>query len=273
MNFSETRTPELTKKCQVRAFKVNTDSTDVLFDQITANDKFKEGAILVINKEKRLKLKNFSTKNGCHYFYFSLYNPKEQVSITPANTSEKDLIEIENLDNLHAFMVIKGNKIASLMQISANWCETKIANIFELFGIKIIPSAILRKDVITKIKNDGFRALHVNVSVDESDFVNPPTFFQSLTKKEPAIKKKGVKGHLTINARGNSELAQSIETNTAIWVDELDSDFYLETKKGEKIKGDDLKVVKTYFTVPYGSKSISAKYAKEILEDFVVKEL
>ncbi len=273
MNFSDSKTDGLTKKCQVRAFKVNTDNTDILFDQIAKNNAFKIDSVIIINNEKHLKLKSFSTNNGCHYLHFSLYNPKEQVSITPSQVAGKDLLEIENLDNLHAFLIVKDNRIASLMQISTNWCETKIAKIFERFNLKIAPSAILKKDVIEKIRKDGFRALHVNVSVDESDFVKPPSFFTSMMKKEPAVKKKGISGHLTIDARGNSEIANSIESNTAIWVGDLDSDFYLETKKGETIKGDDLKVVKTYFTVPYGSKSISAKYAKEILEDFVEKEL
>lgn len=273
MSFSDKKTPELTKKCQVRAFKVNTDSTEVLFDQISANTDIKKNAVIVISKEKHLKLKNYHTENGCHYLHFSLFNPKAQVSITPKVTNDKDLVEIENMDNLHAFFIIKENKIASLMQISANHPESKIAKIFEQFSLKLTPTAILRKDVIAKIKNDGFRALHVNVSVDESDFVTPPTFLQSLIQKEPAIKKKGISGHLTIDARGNSELAQSIETNTSIWIDDLDADFYLVTKKGDKIIGDDLKVTKTYYTVPYGSKSISAKYAKEILDDFVAKEL
>lgn len=273
MNFSEARTPELTKKCQVRAFKVNTDNTDILYDQISGNAKFVTGSTIAISKEKHLKLKDFSTESGYHYLHFSLYNPKEQVSITPTIVTANDLIEIENMDNLHAFIIVKGNEIFSLMQISTNWCETKIAKIFEQFGIKITPSAILRKDVINRIKSDGFRALHINVSVDESDFVKPPSFIKSLIQKEPAIRQKGITGHLTIDARGNSVLAESIEENTSIWIDDLDSDFYLETKKGETIKGDDLKVVKTYFTVPYGSKSISAKYAKQILENFVAKEL
>lgn len=273
MNFSDVKKDGLTKKCQVRAFKVNTDNTDVLFDQITKSAKFKTNSVVKISTERHLKLKEFVTNNGCHYIHFTVYNPKEQVSITPSLAANKDLLEVENLDNLHAFFLIKDNRIASLMQISTNWCESKIANFFEQFGIKIIPSAILKKDVVARIKKDGFRALHVNVSVDESDFVNAPGFLKSLVKKEPAVKKKGISGHLTIDARGNSELASSIETNTAIWVGDLDSDFYLETKKGENIKGDDLKVVRTYYTVPYGSKSIAAKYAKEILEDFAGKEL
>lgn len=273
MNFSETKKDELTKKCLARAFKVNTDNTSVLSVQISNNSNFKKGTVIVVNARKHIKLKEFSTNNGIHFLYFSIYNPKEQVSITPTKENSKDLVEIENMDNLHAFMIIKENKIATIMQISTNWCETKIAHIFEQFGIMITPSAILRKDVIAKIQNDGFRALHVNVNVEESDFVTPPGFLQSLIKKEPTLKTKGVTGHLTIDAKGNSTLAQSIETNTALWVDELDADFYLETKKRELIKGDDLKVVKTYFTLPYGAKSIFVKYAKEILEDFVEKEL
>ncbi|EOW6736299.1 hypothetical protein ACOZ0S_003847 [Cronobacter dublinensis] len=273
MNFSQTKQDGLTKKCQVRAFKVNTSTTDILFDQINSNHKFKADTVIKISTDKHLKLKEFSTNNNCHYLHFSLYNPKEQVSITPALAASQDLLDIENLDNLHAFLMIKDNRIASLMQISTNWCETKIASIFQQFGITITPSAILKKDVIQRIKNDGFKALHVNISVDESDFVKPPTIIESVFKKEPAIKAKGISGHLTIDARGNSELAQSVENNTSVWVDDLNSDFYLETKKGETIKGDDLKVVKTYYTVPYGSKSINAKYAKEILEDFVSKEL
>ena len=48
---------------------------------------------------------------------------------------------------------------------------------------------------------------------------------------------------------------------------------YIETKKGEKITSDDIKLTKVYYTVPYGSKSINSKYAKEILEDFAQKEL
>lgn len=273
MNFSNSKKDGHTKKCQVRAFKVNTDTTDILFDQISQSTKFIVNSVVKVNNEKHVKLKEFSTKNNCHYLHFSTYNPKEQVSITPALAAAKDLVEIENMDSLHAFLIIKDNRIASLMQISTNWCEVKIANLLEQFGIKVTPSAILKKDVISRIKNDGFRALHVNIAVDESDFVKTPGFFSSIIQNEPAVKAKGITGHLTIDARGNSELAKSIEGNTTVWVDDLDSDFYLETKKGEKIKGDDLKALRTYYTVPYGSKSINAKYAKEILEDFVAKEL
>ncbi|GKX58361.1 hypothetical protein [Leminorella grimontii] len=273
MNFSEIKKDNLTKKCHVRAFKVNSDNTNVLYNQIEKSGKFKPGVVIKINDKEHLKLKDFTTKDGCHYLYLSIYNPKDQVSITPSTPNKKDLLDIDNLDNLHAFMIVKENSIISLMLISTNWSESKLAKIFAQFDINIKPAAILRKTVIQRIKTDGFRALHVNMVVDESDFVKAPGFFQSLINKEPTVKEKGIVGHLTIDASGNSEIANSIEQNTAIWVDDLDSDFYLETKKGEKIKGDDLRLTKEYFTVPYGSKSISSKYAKEMLEHFVANEL
>lgn len=273
MNFSESKKDGNTKKCLVRAFKVNTSSNDVLFNQISNSTKFIPDTVIKISKDKHLKLKEFSTTNNCHYLHFALYNPKEQVSITPSTKNKSDLLDVENLDNLHAFLLVKNNDIASLMQISTNWCENKIATIFEQFGITITPTPILEKTVVAKIKEQKLRALHLDLAVDESDFVTTPKFLESIFKKEPKTKTKGITGHLKIDAAGNLELAQSIETDPSKWVSELTSDFYIETKKGEKIYGDDMKLTKTYYTVPYGSKSINAKYAKEILEDFAAKEL
>jgi len=273
MNFSYSKQDGLTKKCLVRAFKVNTTSTDVLYQQIINSKKFKVDSVIRISPTKHLKLKNIKTANNCHYLHFALYNPKAQVSITPPVKKAKDLLDVENLDDLHAFLLIKGNQIASLMQISTNWCEVKIATIFEQFGIKIKPTAILKKNVIQKIKEDKLKALHININVDESDFVKAPGIIESIFQKEPKTKASGISGHLTIDAKGNAALAQSIEADPSKWVQDLDSDFYVETKKGDKFTSEDLKITKAYYTVPYGSKSINAKYAKEILEDFVAKEL
>lgn len=273
MNFSSSKKDGLTKKCLVRAFKVNTASTDIFFDQIAKSAKFKVDTVIKINTEKHLMLKAFETNNNCHYLHLALYNPKAQVSITPLKKAASDLLDVENLDDLHAFIIVKGNQIASLMQISTNWSEVKIASIFKQFGIQITPSAILQKNVIQRIKDDKLKALHINIAVEESDFVKTPGLIESIFSKEPKVRAKGISGHLTIDARGNAELAKSIENDPADWIDDLDSDFYIETKKGDKFYSDDLKLTKTYFTVPYGSKSINAKYAKEILEDFVAKEL
>ncbi|MGZ9927954.1 hypothetical protein ACXYTC_23410, partial [Escherichia coli] len=84
--------------------------------------------------------------------------------------------------------------------ISTNWCEVKIAKIFNQFGISITPTAILKNNVIQKIKEDKLKALHLNIDVDESDFVQAPSVLESIFKKEPTIRAKGISGHLTIDA-------------------------------------------------------------------------
>ena len=273
MNFSDTKQNNLTKKCLVRAFNVNLDGKNVLFQQISSNTKLVKGSVIPLTSNKHLKLKEFDTKGNTHYLHFSIYNPKEEVSITPNKPNSKDLLDIENYDNLHAFLMIRNNQIASLLQISTNWSEVKIANIFKAYGIDITPSAILKKHMIQKLKNDGLRAVHVNFNVHESDFVNKPGFIKSLVKKEPKLKQTGISGHLTIDAKGNPAVAASIESNPSPWVSELNNDFYFETKKGERITSDDLKLTKTYYTLPYGSQTISSKYANEILYHFVTNEL
>ncbi|EMF0788807.1 hypothetical protein ACY2PK_001099 [Klebsiella aerogenes] len=273
MNFSYKKQDGHTKKCLVRGFKVNTSSTDILYNQIAKSQAFKVNSVIKISTDKHLILKAFETNNNCHYLHLALFNPKAQVSITPLKKMTSDLLDVENLDDLHAFLMVKDNRIASLMQISTNWCEVKIAKMLNQFGISVTPTPILKNNVIQKIKEDKLKALHLNIDVDESDFVKAPGLIESIFKKEPTVGAKGISGHLTIDAKGNAELAQSIENNPATWVSDLDQDFYIETKKGEKFYSDDMKVTKTYFTVPYGSKSINAKYAKEILEDFVAKEL
>lgn len=136
MNFSDSKKDGNTKKCLVRAFKVNTSSKNILFDQISNSKKFVPNTIIKISKDKHLKLKSFSTTTNYHYLHFALYNPKEQVSITPSNNKTKDLLDVENLDNLHAFLLVKNNKIASLMQISTNWCEKKLLLFLSNLGLK-----------------------------------------------------------------------------------------------------------------------------------------
>lgn len=113
----------------------------------------------------------------------------------------------------------------------------------------------------------------MNFNVHESDFVNKPSFLSVFVKKEPKLKQTGISGHFTIDAIGNPAVAASIENNPTPWISDLNSDFYFETKKGEKITSDDMKLTKIYYTLPYGSQTISSKYAHEILEHFVTNEL
>ncbi|WP_145501640.1 hypothetical protein [Yersinia similis] len=273
MNFADSKQDNLSKKCLVRAFKVNQDVKKILLKDVNESKNFVSGKIIIISAEKHIKIRDLIKHADRTYVHFSVYNPKEKVSISPAAIADKDLIDVENYDNVHMFLSIKGNNIVAIFQISTNWPENKLKLVFEKFGIQITPTAILRSSIIETIKKEGFKSLHVEVSVHETDFNKKPSFIKSLIKTEPKLKEQGISGHLEINHRGNSALAHSIENNPAKWVEELDNEFYIETKKGTKITGDDLKLTKPYFTVPYGSKTISSKYAKEIIDSFIDNEL
>lgn len=272
MNFSRKKQDNLNRKVLVRAFKVNSNNTNVLFDQISSSNAFGAGVIIKESATKHIKLRDFTSTPDTHYMYFTSYNPKEKVSVSPTNPAHDDLFEVENHDNLHAFYMIKGNKIASLMLISTNWPEVKTSNLFRSFGIDIVPTTILQQNTVAKLQSDGLKAIHVNMDVMGTDFVKQPGFFQSILQNEPNVQQTGISGHLTIDHRGNPGLAKSIENDPAPWIDDLDSDFWFETKKNEKITGDSLRLTQVYYTVPYGAKSILSKYAEEILTDFVKAE-
>lgn len=272
MNFSKQKQDNLTRKVLVRAFKVNPNNTNVLFDQIAKSKAFGAGAIIKESATNHIKLREFKTFADTHYLYFTKYNPKEKISVSPTNPALEDLFEVENHDNLHAFYMVKGNKIASLMLISTNWPEVKTSGLFKSFGIDIIPTTILQQNTVARLQSDGLRAIHVNLNVMSTDFAKQPGFFQSILQNEPAVQQTGISGHLTIDHRGNPGLAKSIENDPSPWMTELDSDFWFETKKNEKITGDSLRLTQVYYTVPYGSKSILSRYAEEILKDFVNSE-
>ncbi|CZU16986.1 hypothetical protein VXI92_002813 [Enterobacter hormaechei] len=272
MNFSKQKQANLTRKVTVRAFKVNSNNNNNLYKQIAASKSLAAGTIIQYSATKHIKCKELKTINNTHFIHFTSYNPNEQVSVSPINPKDKDLFPVKNHDNLHAFYMIKGNKIASLMLISTNWPEVKTSKLFGHFKIDIIPTCILRQDTVAKLQSDGLKAVHVNLEVMSSDFNKQPGFLKSLIQNEPAVKQTGISGHLTIDHKGNPQLAKSIENNPTPWISDLDSDFYFETKKSEKITSDSLRLTQVYYTIPYGAKSILSKYAEEILSDFVKNE-
>ena len=272
MNFSKTKQGNLTRKVLVRGFKVNSNNTKILFDQISSSSSIGAGVIIQESTTCHIKLRAFSSTADTHYLYFTKYNPKEKVSVSPTNPNHDDLFEVENHDNLHAFFMVKGNKIASLMLISSNWPEIKISKLFGNFGIDVIPTAILQQNTVNRLKTDGLRQIHVNLSVMEKKKKKKPGFLASIIQNEPQVQQTGISGHLTIDHRGNPALARSIENNPTPWLSDLDDDFFFETKKGEKITSDNLRLTEVYYTVPYGAKSILSKYAEEILTDFVNTE-
>lgn len=273
MNFSHTKKDGHTKKIVVRAFEANHGNKIDLAHQIFLSTNFAKNKIHVVSADKHIKIRDISKNAIDSYIYFSIYNPKESVSTSPLTAGISDLIDVENYDNLHVFVKVKKNTIAAIFQISTNWPEVKLALLFKSFGITITPTTVLDKKVVDALRSEGFRSLHVNIDVHPSDFKKTPSFITSMIKNEPKVGQVAISGHLEINAKENATIATSIEKHPSQWIQDLDSDFYIETKKGRKITGDDIKLNRTYFTNPYGSKTIVHQNAEGILDYFISNAL
>ncbi|MBD8163294.1 hypothetical protein [Erwinia persicina] len=273
MNFADSKRDNLTKKIVVRAFEANHGNANDLALQIFNNGNFINDKIVIVTNEKHIKIRDISKSQTEAYVYFSIYNPKESVSISPNAVGVDDLVDVENYDNVHVFLKVKNDKMIAIFQISTNWPENKLMLIFEKFGIKITPSTVLDTKIVDALRSEGFKSLHVNINVHASDFNKKPSFIDSLIKNEPRVGNQLISGHLEITGKGNSTIASSIEQQPQKWIDDLDPDFYIETKKGRKITGDDIKLNRVYFTVPYGSKTIHSKYAIEIIDHFILNAL
>lgn len=273
MNFSLTKKDGFTKKIVVRAFEANHGNKSDLAKQIFSSANFSKNKIHVISPNKHIKIREISKAAGASYIYFSIYNPKESVSTTPLTAGKKDLVDVENYDNLHVFVKVQKNTISAIFQISTNWPEVKLALLFKSFGINITPTTVLDKKIVDTLRNEGFRSLHVNIDVHPGDFKKQPSYIASILRNEPKVGQMAISGHLEINAKENVTIATSIEKHPSKWIKDLDSDFYIETKKGSKITGDDIKLNRTYFATPYGSKTIVHQNAEEILDYFIANAL
>ncbi|EPL3975170.1 MULTISPECIES: hypothetical protein [Serratia] len=269
MNFRESKEGNYTKKSIVRAFEVNHTSKNKLFDQLKSNSKFKVNADFSISGTKKIRIREITyTSNEC-FCHVTVYNPKESVSITPKiQNNTGDLIDVDNYDTCHYFMLINKNYIRVILQISFTWPENKLHLFFEQLGIYVTPTPVLDSQVVSSLQDEGFKALHINTVIHSSKTTTKDSFFTRIANKVPKVGNKGVYGNIRIAGNGNPEIANSIEQTPQIWVNELDGDFYIETKKGSKITGDKIKLHKIYYTFPYGSKTITAKCANEILSHF-----
>ncbi|EOT5501624.1 hypothetical protein NFK08_05230 [Enterobacter roggenkampii] len=269
MNFRESKEGNYTKKSIVRVFDVNHSSKDKLFDQLKKNKKFKANADFTISSIKKIRIREITYYSNDCFCHITTYNPKESVSITPAaNGNPRDLIDVDNYDTCHYFLLINKNYIRVIFQISYTWPELKLKQFFEQLGIYVEPTPVLDSQVVSSLQDEGFKALHINTTIHSSKVPSKDNIITRIAKKVPKVGDKGVYGNIRITGKGNPEIANSIEQTPSLWVNELDSDFYIVTKKDNKITGDKIKLHKIYYTLPYGSKTITPGSAYDMLSHF-----
>ncbi|WBF47271.1 hypothetical protein [Serratia rubidaea] len=269
MNFRESKEGTYTKKSLVRVFEVNHTNKEKLFDQLKKSTKFKVNADFAISSTKSIRIRDITYTNDECFCHVTVYNPKESVSITPASQGgSRDLMDVDNYDTCHYFMLINKNYIRVIFQISFTWPESKLKLFFEQLAINVTPAPLLDSQVVSSLQDEGFKALHINTTIHSSQTTKKDNPLTKIIRKVPKVGDKGVYGNFRISGKGNPEVANSIEQSPQIWVQDLDGDFYIETKKGNRITGDKIKLHKIYYTYPYGSKTITAKCAHEILSHF-----
>ncbi|MDD9577880.1 hypothetical protein PIG65_05005 [Enterobacter sp. FR 78] len=269
MNFRESKEGSYTKKSIVRVFDVNHDSKEKLFNQLKKNIKFKAGADFTVSSTKKIRIRQITYSSDSCFCHVTIYNPKESVSITPASKGiSKDLIDVDNYDTCHYFMLISKNHIRVIFQISYTWPELKLKQFLEQLGIYVEPTPVLDSQVVSSLQDEGFKALHINTTIHSSKVPSKDNIISRIAKKVPKVGDKGVYGNIRITGKGNPEIANSIEQAPSLWVNELNGDFYIETKKGNKITGDKIKLHKIYYTLPYGSKTITPVSANDMLSHF-----
>ncbi|CFQ78167.1 TPA: hypothetical protein ACUU9M_000565 [Yersinia enterocolitica] len=271
MNFSDTKSSEFPKKTVVNVFEVNQDSSNSLFSSLQQCANFKQDAEFKINSTRTIRIRKINYDGNNCYCHITFYNPKESVSITPITSTALDLLDVDNYDTCHLFMLVNGNRIRAISQISYNWMDKKIKLFLDQLSIYVKPTVVLDQEVIQSIKDEGFSSLHVNATIHSTTFKDDA--ITGIFRKVPKAGSNGIYGNITFSSKNNPAIAVSVENNTQSWVDDLGSDFYIKTKKGQKITGDKIKLHRMYYTLPYGSKTITSSSAFEILYHFKLNVL
>ncbi|CNE43080.1 hypothetical protein [Yersinia kristensenii] len=269
MNFSEKKQKEFSKSAVVTLFETNHDKAVLFFDELKDNKNFIVDADYKINDESHIRIRDISYVGAAVFAHITFYNPKAKVSVTPkAEDKAKDLFDIDNFDNCHLFLCVSGNYIRAIFQLSVTWPITRLDRFFKTLKMSPKITHVIDKTVIKKIKDEGFKELHLQTTVHATDLPIVNTPLHSLIAKEPKVGEEGLSGELVLKSKANPRLAAEIEKNPGDIAKDLSEDFYIITKGGSKIKGDDVKVNKVYFTRPYGTRTVKPEYAFEILTHF-----
>ncbi|MDE9448011.1 hypothetical protein KKJ04_21425 [Xenorhabdus bovienii] len=201
------------------------------------------------------------------------------VPITPAiisenernlnNEEEKDLHSIENYDNSHVFMIVDNKHIYTINQIIYTHQKTRLDKIFKTLGISVSIRDKINKSTVDKIRSEKIKHIAISVSttmeaIDSMKVKNKLSIFEKEDNEGTPFY-----GMLYLDYKSNIGLVESINEDIESVVNELSEDFYIVTRKDNKIKSSEIKTKKDYYTIPYGTKTIKDKYAKEILIHFI----
>lgn len=279
MNFSESKTKEFKKPATAYVFDYEFTNEKKLLQILNEDEKFIEGSDFEISQSHKMRIKKLEVKSDRIFAHITFYEPQALVPITPAiiseneknlnNEEEKDLHSIENCDNSHVFMIIDHKHIYTINQIIYTHQKTRLDKIFKTLGISIHIRDKINKSTVDKIRSEKIKHIAIGVSttmevIDNMKVKNKLSIFERENNEDTNFY-----GMLYLDYKSNIGLVESINEDIESVVNELSEDFYIVTRKDNKIKSSEIKTKKDYYTIPYGTKTIKDKYAKEILIHFI----
>ncbi|HHU3936638.1 TPA: hypothetical protein ACUB0U_000228 [Citrobacter freundii] len=280
MNFSEEKNKDFPKKVQTSLFDVDCSNGLSIVEALETSEKFKLNGDFEYSSDSRLRIKTLSVSDGQIFAGISFYEPKALVPVTPKDVDgeQVDLQDIENYDKCHIFFLATGSSILVIFQLSGAQPLAKLKRLFKLLGLEVNVSEKLNKDALGKIIKDGIRSISLTVETTKEDLEEAKaTSLGFGGKAKEALAKLFDKedddedafyGLLTLDKKHNPKLLGIANKNPNLIIDELSDEFFITTSKGQTIKSSEIRTKKDYYTRKYGSTTIKAEHAKEILEHF-----
>lgn len=278
MNFSEEKNKDFPKKVQTSLFEVDCSNGKTLIEALLSSDKFKINGDFEYSSDARVRIKTLSIEEKQIFSGITFYEPKALVPVTPKDADQTDLQDIDNYDKCHIFLLATGNSVLTIFQLSGSHQLVKLKRLFKLLGVEANISEKLNKDALGKIIKDGIRSISLTVETTKEDLEDVKAASLGFGgKAKEALSRlfdkeqdddEAFYGLLTLDKKHNPKLLGIANQNPNLIIDELSDEFFITTSKGQTIKSSEIRTKKEYFTRKYGSTTIKADHAKEILEHF-----
>ncbi|EHY6189950.1 hypothetical protein K4K45_002462 [Escherichia coli] len=278
MNFSEEKNKDFPKKVQTSLFEVDCNDGYSFVDVLKTCENFKQNYDFEYSNDTLARIKSLIVNDDQIFAGITLYEPKALVPVTPKDGDHNDLQDVDNYDKCHIFLLATESNILTIFQLSGTHPLSKLKKIFSLMNINVNISEKLNKDALGKIIKDGIRSISLSIETTKEDLEEAKATSLGITgKAKEALSRLFEKeqdddnsfyGLLTLDKRHNPKLLNIANKNPSLIIDELSEEFFITTSKGQAIKSSEIKTKKDYYTRKYGSTTIKAEHAKEILEHF-----
>lgn len=222
------------------------------------------------------RVRKFEERNKELYIFISLYDKILDVSTTDENANDSITSKtVNNADNRHIFMKVTNENIWAFSTISAGYLYNTLVKLLDQFlPIDYVLTQSINKDIVQIIRDEKIENLTMVTPIDPLALgFQKSSFFKTFFSKTGQTSSPYAR--VILDRKYNLKVIEDIEASPAKAVDclnkdqnDLEEDIYLVTKKGRKIKGQDLKLNKICYLESFGkTKTVSWSDAVELLQN------